>query len=83
VSTNYTNKGLDDVLEEIGIYSDWPTTWNNSQISVDGIFFDEIPGLYDWQKFAYLKTAQEEVKKAPGLGQQVIGKSQSHNACEV
>jgi hypothetical protein len=47
--------------------------WNSSQISVDGIFFDEIPGPYDWRKYAYLQTAQEKVKKAPGLGQQVIG----------
>ncbi len=42
-------------------------------MTVEGIFFDEILGLYDWQKFSYLKIAQEEVKRAARLGQELIG----------
>ncbi|EPE28049.1 hypothetical protein GLAREA_04840 [Glarea lozoyensis ATCC 20868] len=72
VATNYTNKGLDNVLEEIGLYANWSSNWNDSRISVDGIFFDETPGLYDWRKFAYLETAQKAVKSLPGLGQQIV-----------
>jgi hypothetical protein len=73
VSTNYTNKALDSVLEDIYTYANWSTSWNDSRIAVDGIFFDEIPGPYDWRQFAYLKTAQEVVKGSTGLGEQVVG----------
>jgi len=74
VATNYTNKPIDDVLKEIWTYANWSSILNDSRMAVEGIFFDEIPGLYDWRKFAYLKQAQEEVKAAAGLGQHLVGR---------
>jgi hypothetical protein len=42
-------------------------------MGVDGIFFDEVPGEYDWEKADYLKQATKEVKAAEGLGQRTVG----------
>ncbi|KAF2737853.1 hypothetical protein EJ04DRAFT_87500 [Polyplosphaeria fusca] len=72
VATNYTNKPLDTVLAEIATYSNWPQILNNSRMAVDGIFFDETPGAYDWRKHDYLKAATDAVKGNAGLGQRVV-----------
>lgn len=64
---------MGQVLDEIDTYANWGTTLNDSRLAVDGIFFDEVPGLYDWQKFAYLGRARAEVKGQVGLGERVIG----------
>jgi hypothetical protein len=73
VATNYTNKPIDEVIIEIETYAHWTTILNDSRMAVDGIFFDETPGAYDWQKFDYLARAQDEVKGAEGLGERLIG----------
>jgi hypothetical protein len=62
-----------DVVNEIDIYARWANLLGDAKYSVDGIFFDEIPGTYDWQSHDYLKRAAEEVNFQNGLGQQVIG----------
>jgi len=72
VATNYTNKPIDDLLLEIRTYNYWTTTLNNSKVGVDGIFFDETPGPYHWQKHDYLAVATKEVKSSSGLGHQVV-----------
>lgn len=36
--------------------------------------FDEIPGLYHWQKHDYLKSAADAVQKNKNLGNKIIGK---------
>lgn len=72
VATNYTNKALDNVIGEIRQYNLWPTLMNNTNIRVDGIFFDEVPGLYHWQKHDYLKAAADEVMKNDNLGEKLI-----------
>lgn len=73
VATNYTDKSLDSVIAEIHQYALWPTLMNESRMAVDGIFFDETPGLYHWQKHDYLKAAADEVRKSEGLGQKLVG----------
>jgi hypothetical protein len=74
VATNYTNKALDTVLAEIQTYANWTSIMNNPKMAVDGIFFDETPGAYDWRSHDFLKAAADEVRRQPGLGQQVVGK---------
>lgn len=72
VATNYTDKSIDRIIEEIHTYANWTTIMNDTRMAVDGIFFDEIPGPYHWQKFDYLKKVQDEVKGSAGLGQKLI-----------
>jgi hypothetical protein len=73
VATNYTNKPLDTVLAEIQTYANWTSILNNTKMAVDGIFFDETPGAYDWKAHDFLKAAADEVRRQPRLGQQVVG----------
>jgi len=73
VATNYTDKQIDSVLAEIHQYSLWPSLMNNTRISVDGIFFDEVPGLYHWQKHDYLKSAADAVRTNENLGEKLVG----------
>lgn len=73
MATNYTNKPIQDVLTEIRTYANWPQILNDSRVGVDGIFFDETPGTYDWRWEDYLKVAAAEVRAQPGLGEGVVG----------
>jgi hypothetical protein len=73
VATNYTSKSIDQVVQEIYTYANWTTILDDPRVAVEGIFFDEIPGLYDWRNYSYLTTAHDTVKGAKGLGQQLIG----------
>lgn len=72
VATNYTEKEYSLVAEEIRQYALWPTIMNDSRLAVDGIFFDETPGAYHWQKHAYLKDAADAVRSYVELGDQVV-----------
>lgn len=74
VATNYTEKVLDSVLLEIRQWASWPILMNDTRMSVDGIFFDEIPGLYHWQKHDYLKKTTDTVQTSEHLGKKLIGK---------
>ena len=73
VATNYTNKPVEKVLEEIKVWANWTHANNNTLMGVDGVFFDEVPGGYDWEQADYLKQATNEVKGAEGLGQRTVG----------
>ncbi|KAH7132146.1 Spherulation-specific family 4 [Dendryphion nanum] len=72
VATNYTNKPLESVLAEIDTYAKWPQLLGDERFAVDGIFFDETPGAYDWRWHDYLKRAAEQVKTSPGLGKRTV-----------
>jgi hypothetical protein len=72
VATNYSNRPIDDVLEEIRTWAIWPKANSNDKMSVDGIFFDEVPGSYEWEKYDYLQKATNEVKAADGLRQKIV-----------
>lgn len=73
VATNYTNKPIDSVIQEIDTYANWTQIIGKPKVAVDGIFFDETPGVYDWQWYDYLKKASERVINQKGLGQRIIG----------
>ena len=72
MATNYTNKSIDQVVQEIYTYANWTTILNDPRMAVEGIFYDEIPGLYDWRNYSYLTTAHNMVKGAKGLGQKLV-----------
>jgi hypothetical protein len=72
VATNYTNKPLDNLIQEIHTYANW-TQMMGEKVALDGIFFDETPGTYDWRWYDYLKLAGEEVKKQKNLGERIVG----------
>lgn len=55
------------------MYATGRTINNNAKMTVGGIFFDGIPGLYDWRNDSYLTTAHNMVKSAKGLGQKLVG----------
>lgn len=73
VATNYTNRPIEDVMLEIRTYADWPRILNDERVGVDGIFFDETPGTYDWRWYEYLSILRDEVKGTNGLGEKVVG----------
>jgi hypothetical protein len=65
---------MEKTVGEIRQWGKWPELYNDSRMAVDGIFFDETPGLYDWKKHDYLKAVADEVRKADsGLGKKVVG----------
>ena len=72
MATNYTSKSIDQVAQEIYMYATGRTINNNAKMTVEGIFFDGIPGLYDWRNYSYLTTAHNMVKGAKGLGQKLV-----------
>ncbi|KAJ5261172.1 spherulin 4-like cell surface protein [Penicillium angulare] len=66
IPTNYADRNITEVLEAVATYSNW--TSESSTLSMDGIFFDEIP--YDWNstKSEYLTRINEAVKSSSGIG---------------
>ncbi|KAF2262501.1 hypothetical protein CC78DRAFT_315120 [Lojkania enalia] len=72
VATNYTNKPIENLLEEIDTYNNWATIMSDERVAVDGIFFDETPGLYNWEQYDYLEAATQRVKSSEGLGHKVV-----------
>ncbi|KAF1953874.1 hypothetical protein CC80DRAFT_494129 [Byssothecium circinans] len=73
VATNYTDKPIADTLAEVRQWGKWPALMTDSRMAVDGIFFDETPGLYHWQKHDYLTVAANEVRlNDSGLGQKLV-----------
>jgi hypothetical protein len=65
VRTDYGNRSLDDVLQDISTYSGWA---NSSQgIEMHGIFFDEAAHDYTADVADYMQTANDAVKAASGI----------------
>jgi hypothetical protein len=65
VRTNYTDRPLADVLQDISTYSGWA---NGSQgIQMHGIFFDEAVHEYSAEAAEYMKEANDAVRAATGL----------------
>lgn len=63
--TNYTNRPLADVLQDISTYSGWANSSEN--IQMHGIFFDEAVHQYTAQAAEYMKEANDAVRAASGL----------------
>lgn len=72
VRTNYSNRALDDVLQDITTYSGWA---NSSQgIQMHGIFFDEAVHEYTAEAAEYMRTANNAAKAAFGIeGDKTVG----------
>ena len=63
--TDYGNRNLSDVLQDISTYSGWA---NSSQgIQMHGIFFDEAAHEYTPEVAEYMRTANDAVKAASGF----------------
>ena len=40
---------------------------------MDGNSFDEVPGLYHWQKYNYLQATSDAVRGSEQLGDKLVG----------
>ncbi|KAF2201230.1 hypothetical protein GQ43DRAFT_463341 [Delitschia confertaspora ATCC 74209] len=72
VATNYTNKAIEEVLEEVQTYAEWGKHSNNTKLRVDGIFFDETPTDYSDKKYRYLQRAAGVVRNATSFRDQFV-----------
>ncbi|KAJ5618632.1 spherulin 4-like cell surface protein [Penicillium herquei] len=65
VPTEYATRNISAVLDDVATYANW--TSESTSLSMDGIFFDEIP--YDWNstKAEYLIRINEAVKNSSGI----------------
>ncbi|OXV07814.1 hypothetical protein Egran_04418 [Elaphomyces granulatus] len=68
VPTNYANRDISDVYQDIQTYANWPTAGLNPTLAVHGIFFDETPQQYDDASMTYLRDLTRAVKRKGGLG---------------
>lgn len=59
---NYTSRSIDQMVQDTYTYANWSTINNNAKMTVEGSFFDEIPGLYDWRNCSYLTKTHNTVK---------------------
>lgn len=65
VRTDYGNRNLSDVLQDISTYAGWA---NSSQgIQMHGIFFDEAAHDYTPEVAEYMRTANNAVKASSGF----------------
>ena len=80
VRTDYGNRNLSDVLQDISTYAGWA---NSSQgIGMHGIFFDEAAHEFTPEVAEYMRTANDAVKAASGFAAEniVSATSTSSNA---
>jgi hypothetical protein len=80
VRTDYGNRNLSDVLQDISTYSGWANS--RQGIQMHGIFFDEAAHDYTSEVAEYYRTANDAVKTAPGFAgdKTVSAMSTSSNA---
>ncbi|KAL4947063.1 Spherulation-specific family 4 [Aspergillus filifer] len=65
VRTNYAERNVSEVLDDIATYSEWET--ESSDLAMAGIFFDEAPHQYAEGTAEYLTRINAAVKDATGL----------------
>ena len=65
VRTNYAERNISEVLDDIATYSAWET--ESSDLAMAGIFFDEAPHHYADGTAEYLTRINAAVKDATGL----------------
>ena len=68
VPTDYANRDISDVYQDIQTYANWPTAGLDPTLTVHGIFFDETPQQYDDASMTYLQNLTRAVKRKHGLG---------------
>jgi hypothetical protein len=67
VRTNYCKRPLTEVCGDINVYACWANDFATSGLGVKGIFFDEIPNLYEASQAAYLSITDQTVKQMVGI----------------
>ncbi|KAL4937831.1 hypothetical protein BDV06DRAFT_215585 [Aspergillus oleicola] len=65
VRTNYAERNVSEVLDDIATYSGWES--QSSDLAMAGIFFDEAPHQYGEGRADYLTRINAAVKNATGL----------------
>lgn len=65
VRTNYTNRSIHDVLDDVNTYASWADADGN--FTLHGIFFDETPNNYTAEIGQYMSQIDEFVKHSPGF----------------
>ena len=58
-------------------YAGWPIEANNTAMSVDGIFLDETPNLFDEGNYTYLKRASSVVREESAFKDRFVGMKNS------
>jgi hypothetical protein len=68
VSTDYTNRNLSLVLQDISTYSAWAENATFPGLGMHGIFLDETPTKYDTASAQFFEAINAAVKVDTGLG---------------
>jgi len=66
VRTNYTNRPMSEVLNDIDIYASWSK--NTTNIAMHGIFFDEAPNAFTASGEDYMQQVDAYAKNSTGFG---------------
>jgi hypothetical protein len=67
VRTNYSQRALDDVYNDINVYASWASN-RNENISMKGIFFDECPNSYTTEIGQFMQQIDSYAKNSSGFG---------------
>ncbi|KAM3424844.1 hypothetical protein BST61_g6822 [Cercospora zeina] len=67
VRTDYCNRDVSEVLEDIRRYAKWPHDFGVKGLHVSGIFFDETPNESSQFKTTFLHKINHDVKSAEGI----------------
>jgi len=68
VRTNYTNRNISDVLDDVKTYASWDQVAANC--TLQGIFFDETPSTFNVKVGTYMAQIDGFVKQSQGFGEQ-------------
>ncbi|KAN0121913.1 Spherulation-specific family 4 [Hyaloscypha variabilis] len=63
VHVSYCNRNITQVESDIRTYAGW-STYQDANINLDGIFFDEAPESYTTFDFSYLSNATSHARRA-------------------
>ncbi|KAF2663919.1 hypothetical protein BT63DRAFT_461037 [Microthyrium microscopicum] len=70
VKIGYANRSFQTVTDQIAKYAGWAA--KRKSISVDGIFLDEAPYVWNETTSKYLTNLHSTIKSAAGLGKKLI-----------
>lgn len=65
VRTRYASRNITSVMQDVTTYAHWSTMAAN--LSMHGIFFDEVPSTYSLDVLQYLNTINDAVKSSEGI----------------
>ena len=73
VRVDYCKRSIEQVLDDVAVYSGLSKNHESDGIYVEGIFLDESPNEYTADIGKYLNTVSAKIKEAPGiLGQKLV-----------